>query len=122
VGNIFHAGDGNLHPLVLFDPRDKEQFEKAVKASEEIVRYCVSIGGALTGEHGVGMEKAELMTLMFSEADFALMRRVHAQFNPTGLLNPGKVFPMGKGCGETRVRTGSMATSMHAGTPAGAPA
>ena len=114
VGNIFHAGDGNLHPLVLFDPRDKAQFERAVKASEEIVRYCVSIGGALTGEHGVGMEKAELMTLMFSEADFALMRRVHQQFNPTGLLNPGKVFPMGKGCGETRVRTGPM----HLGVPA----
>jgi len=114
VGNIFHAGDGNLHPLVLFDPRDKAQFERAVKASEEIVRYCVSIGGALTGEHGVGMEKAELMTLMFSEADFALMRRVHSQFNPTGLLNPGKIFPMGKGCGETRVRTGPM----HFGVPA----
>src|SRR5215469_11915154 len=109
VGNIFHAGDGNLHPLVLFDPRKPEEFREAVRVSEEIVRYCVSIGGALTGEHGVGMEKAELMTLMFSEADFALMRRVHAQFNPTGLLNPGKVFPMGKGCGETRVRSSPMA-------------
>lgn len=109
VGNIFHAGDGNLHPLVLFDPRRPEEFREAVRVSEEIVRYCVSIGGALTGEHGVGMEKAELMTLMFSEADFALMRRVHSQFNPTGLLNPGKVFPMGKGCGETRVRTSPMA-------------
>jgi len=105
IGNIFHAGDGNLHPLVLFDPRDRSQFEKAVRASEEIVRYCVEIGGALTGEHGVGMEKSELMTLMFSDADFALMRRVHQQFNPTGLLNPGKVFPIGKGCGETRIRT-----------------
>jgi glycolate oxidase len=114
IGNIFHAGDGNLHPLVLFDPRDKAQFEQAVRVSEQIVRYCVEIGGVLTGEHGVGMEKNELMTLMFSEADFALMRRVHAQFNPTGLLNPGKVFPMGKGCGETRVRTGPM----HAAVPA----
>src|SRR5262249_51380605 len=114
VGNIFHAGDGNLHPLVLFDPRKPQEFREAVRVSEEIVRYCVSIGGALTGEHGVGMEKAELMTLMFSEADFALMRRVHAQFNPTGLLNPGKVFPMGKGCGETRVRT----SPTHLGAPA----
>ena len=111
VGNIFHAGDGNLHPLVLFDPRKPDEFREAVRVSEQIVRYCVSIGGALTGEHGVGMEKAELMTLMFSDADFALMRRVHAQFNPTGLLNPGKVFPMGKGCGETRVRTNPMAHS-----------
>jgi glycolate oxidase len=99
---------------VLFDPRKPEEFREAVRVSEEIVRYCVSIGGALTGEHGVGMEKAELMTLMFSEADFALMRRMHAQFNPTGLLNPGKVFPMGKGCGETRVRT----SPTHLGAPA----
>ncbi len=114
IGNIFHAGDGNLHPLVLFDPRERAQFERAVRASEEIVRYCVSIGGALTGEHGVGMEKNELMTLIFSEADFALMRRVHNQFNPTALLNPGKIFPMGKGCGETRVRT----SPMHAAVPA----
>jgi glycolate dehydrogenase FAD-linked subunit len=108
IGNIFHAGDGNLHPLVLFDPRDREQFRKAVAVSEAIVRYCVEIGGVLTGEHGVGMEKNELMTLMFSEADFALMRRVHRQFNPTGLLNPGKVFPMGKGCGETRIRASAL--------------
>jgi glycolate oxidase len=114
IGNIFHAGDGNLHPLVLFDPRERAQFERAVRVSEEIVRYCVSIGGALTGEHGVGMEKNELMTLIFSDADFALMRRVHNQFNPTALLNPGKVFPTGKGCGETRVRT----SPMHAALPA----
>jgi glycolate oxidase len=79
-----------------------------VQASEAIVRYCVEIGGALTGEHGVGMEKNELMTLMFTDADFALMRRVHSQFNPTGLLNPGKVFPLGKGCGETRIRVSPM--------------
>jgi glycolate oxidase len=105
IGNIFHAGDGNLHPLVLFDPRDRSQFERAVRASEDIVRYCVGIGGSLTGEHGVGMEKSELMTLIFSDDDFALMRRIHREFNPLGLLNPGKVFPLGKGCGETRIRT-----------------
>lgn len=114
IGNIFHAGDGNLHPLVLFDPRDRSQFERAVHAAEEIVRYCVEIGGSLTGEHGVGMEKNELMTLIFSDADFALMRRVHREFNPVGLLNPGKVFPIGKGCGETRIRT----SPMHASVPA----
>ena len=104
IGNIFHAGDGNLHPLVLYDPRDREQFEGAMQASEEIIRYCVEIGGALTGEHGVGMEKSELMPLLFSDEDFALMRRIHDAFNPVGLLNPGKVFPLGKGCGETRIR------------------
>jgi glycolate oxidase len=104
IGNIFHAGDGNLHPIVLFDPRDKMQFERALEASAEIIRYCVEVGGALTGEHGVGMEKSELMPLLFSDADFDLMRRVHDAFNPDCALNPGKIFPLSKGCGEIRVR------------------
>jgi glycolate oxidase len=104
IGNIFHAGDGNLHPIVLYDPRDATQFERAMKASAEIIRYCVEVGGALTGEHGIGMEKSELMPLLFSEADFALMRRVHDAFNPDCSLNPGKIFPLSKGCGEIRVR------------------
>ncbi len=104
IGNIFHAGDGNLHPIVLYDPRDTNAFEKAIAASEEIIRYCVELGGALTGEHGVGMEKNELMTLMFSQADFDLMRRVHDAFNPDSSLNPGKIFPLSKGCGEIRVK------------------
>jgi glycolate oxidase len=103
IGNIFHAGDGNLHPIVLFDPRDKQQFERARHAAAEIIRYCVEIGGALTGEHGVGMEKSELMPLLFSDADFDLMRRVHDAFNPDSALNPGKIFPLSKGCGEIRV-------------------
>src|SRR6266481_3546612 len=104
IGNIFHAGDGNLHPIVLFDPRDKQQFERALQAAAEIIRYCVEIGGALTGEHGVGMEKSELMPLLFSDADFDLMRRVHDAFNPDCSLNPGKIFPLSKGCGEIRIR------------------
>ena len=104
IGNIFHAGDGNLHPIVLYDPRDKEQFKRAIAAAEEIIRMCVSLGGALTGEHGVGMEKNELMTLLFSDADFDLMRRIHDAFNPDSSLNPGKIFPLSKGCGEIRVR------------------
>src|SRR6266581_1239321 len=104
IGNIFHAGDGNLHPIVLYDPRDAAQFERALQASAEIIRYCVEIGGALTGEHGVGMEKSELMPLLFSDADFDLMRRVHDVFNPDSSLNPGKIFPLSKGCGEIRVR------------------
>jgi len=105
IGNIFHAGDGNLHPIVLFDPRDPRQFELALEAASEILRYCVEVGGALTGEHGVGMEKSELMPLVFSDDDFALMRRVHDAFNPNSSLNPGKIFPLGKGCGEIRVRS-----------------
>jgi glycolate oxidase len=102
IGNIFHAGDGNLHPIVLYDPRDQQQFERAIAASEEIIRYCVELGGALTGEHGVGMEKNELMPLLFNDADFDLMRRVHDAFNPDSSLNPGKIFPTSKGCGEIR--------------------
>ncbi|MGB8323988.1 MAG: FAD-linked oxidase C-terminal domain-containing protein [Candidatus Acidiferrum sp.] len=102
IGNIFHAGDGNLHPIVMFDPHDTQQFQKAIAASEKIIRYCVELGGALTGEHGVGMEKSELMPLQFSDADFDLMRRVHDAFNPDSSLNPGKIFPLSKGCGEIR--------------------
>ena len=103
IGNIFHAGDGNLHPIILFDQRDRAQFDRAVSAAGEIMRHCVESGGALTGEHGVGMEKNELMPLMFSESDLDLMRRMRAAFNPEGRLNPGKVFPLGKSCGEIRV-------------------
>ena len=104
IGNIFHAGDGNLHPLILFDERDHAQFQRVVAAGTEIMKHCVSVGGALTGEHGVGMEKNELMPLMFTPEDLDLMGRVRAAFNPDGLLNPGKVLPMGKACGEIRVQ------------------
>jgi glycolate oxidase len=104
IGNIFHAGDGNLHPIVLFDPRNEGEFARAVQCSGEIIRYCVEAGGALTGEHGVGFEKSELMPLLFSDDDFDLMRRVHDAFNPECFLNPGKIFPLSKGCGEIRVK------------------
>ncbi len=109
IGNIFHAGDGNLHPIVLYDPRNQDEFKKAIAASEEIIRYCVELGGALTGEHGIGMEKSELMTLIFSDADFDLMKRVHDAFNPDSALNPGKIFPLSKGCGEKRLRAKELA-------------
>jgi glycolate oxidase len=104
IGNIFHAGDGNLHPLILFDHRDPDQFRRARAAGAEIMQLCVDMGGTLTGEHGVGMEKNELMPLMFTQADLDLMRNVRAAFNPIGRLNPDKVLPLGKGCGETRLR------------------
>jgi glycolate oxidase len=111
ICNIFHAGDGNLHPIVLYDPRDKRLFERAMQASAEIIRYCVEVGGALTGEHGIGMEKSELMPLLFSDADFDLMRRVHDAFNPNCSLNPGKIFPLSKGCGEIRSRPRAQSSS-----------
>jgi glycolate oxidase len=113
IGNIFHAGDGNLHPIVLFDPRDARQFTNAVSIAEEIIRMCVALGGTLTGEHGVGMEKNELMPLLFGDADFDLMRRIHDAFNPDSALNPGKIFPISKGCGEIRIRKAPQA----AGSP-----
>ncbi len=103
IGNIFHAGDGNLHPIILFDPRDRGQYERAIAAAAEIMAHCIAVGGSITGEHGVGFEKSELMPLMFTEADLDAMRRVRHAFNPTGLLNPGKIFPFGKGCGEVRM-------------------
>ncbi|MFQ5696523.1 MAG: FAD-linked oxidase C-terminal domain-containing protein, partial [Terriglobia bacterium] len=104
VGNVFHAGDGNLHPLILFDARDREQFARVVAASNEMMKFCVERGGSITGEHGVGMEKQNLMPLLFSENDLEAMAKVKQVFNPTGRLNPSKMFPLGKSCGELRVR------------------
>ncbi len=103
IGNIFHAGDGNLHPLILFDERDRAQFDRVVTAGGEIMQHCIAVGGALTGEHGIGMEKNELMPLIFTPEDLTLMGRVRAAFNPDGRLNPGKVLPLGKACGEIRI-------------------
>jgi glycolate oxidase len=104
IGNIFHAGDGNLHPIILFDAREEKQFQRAVAAAEEIICFCIEMGGSITGEHGVGMEKDRFMPLLFTEDDLNLMRRVRDAYNPTGLLNPGKIFPSTKVCGEIRVR------------------
>jgi len=104
IGNVFHAGDGNLHPIILFDQRNEQEFRDTVRAGDEILEFCIAMGGSITGEHGVGMEKDRLMPLLFTEADLALMRRVRAVFNPSGLLNPGKIFPNSKGCGEIYVR------------------
>jgi len=104
IGNVFHAGDGNLHPIILFDQRNQQQFRDTLRAADEIIEFCISVGGSITGEHGVGMEKDRLMPLLFSEDDLDLMKRVRSVFNPTGLLNPGKIFPTSKGCGEIYVR------------------
>jgi len=104
IGNVFHAGDGNLHPIILFDQRNEQQFRDTVRAGDEILEFCIQMGGSITGEHGVGMEKDRLMPLLFTENDLALMRRVRDIFNPAGLLNPGKIFPTSKGCGEIYVR------------------
>jgi glycolate oxidase len=94
VANIFHAGDGNLHPLVLYDANDEKQAEKAEQAGAEILELCVTSGGCLTGEHGVGIEKRDLMRVQFSETDLMLQMRIKTVFDPKWLLNPAKVFPL----------------------------
>ncbi len=104
IGNIFHAGDGNLHPLLMFDSRDKDQSRRVLKAASEIIAKCAEMGGSITGEHGVGIEKNELMPLIFSTDDLDMMRRLKLAFDPEGLFNPGKVLPRGKICGELRVQ------------------
>jgi glycolate oxidase len=101
IGNIFHAGDGNLHPLILFDNRDVEQTKRTLAAGKEILEYCLSVGGSITGEHGVGMEKMSMMPAMFTEDDIAVMTRLRNVFNPHGLLNPQKVLPATRSCRET---------------------
>jgi glycolate oxidase len=100
VGNVFHAGDGNLHPLVLYDRRHEGEPEKARQLAEAILELCIDAGGALTGEHGIGVDKACRMPLMFSETDLETMKRVRSAFDPDGTCNPGKVFPTPRLCGE----------------------
>ena len=94
VANVFHAGDGNLHPLVMFNTNVPGEMEKAEKAGEDILKLCVEVGGCLTGEHGVGIEKRDLMTHQFNAADLAQQMRVRGVFDPLWLLNPAKVFPL----------------------------
>jgi len=100
IANVFHAGDGNLHPLIVFDARIPGQTEKAIAAAVEILIACVEFGGSLTGEHGVGIEKRELMPLIFNEHDIAAMKKLRNVFNPNGICNPSKVFPTGASCAE----------------------
>jgi len=101
IGNIFHAGDGNLHPLILFDVRDADQTRRTLAAGREILEYCVSVGGSITGEHGVGMEKSELMPMLFTADDLEVMARLRNAFNPDSILNPQKIFPITRSCRET---------------------
>jgi glycolate oxidase len=94
VANIFHAGDGNLHPLILYNANDPIQLERVELCGAEILKLCVDLGGCLTGEHGVGIEKRELMRLQYTDMDLAQQMRIKAVFDPDWLLNPGKVFPL----------------------------
>ena len=98
VANVFHAGDGNLHPNISFDGRDPDQVRRVAAASKEIMELCVGVGGSITGEHGVGMDKIESMRLIFSESDMDRMLSLRDVFNPKGLCNPGKIIPSYKTC------------------------
>ena len=96
VANVFHAGDGNLHPLILYDSRNEGELHKAEAMGTEIIKACIEMGGSLTGEHGIGLEKRDFMPLMYTDDDLEAMQKVKKVFNPEGLLNPGKIFPAAK--------------------------
>jgi glycolate oxidase len=100
VANVFHAGDGNLHPLILYDANKPGELAAAEACGADILRYCVEVGGVLSGEHGIGVEKRDLMGTMFNEADLEQQLRVKCAFDPDGLLNPGKQFPELHRCAE----------------------
>ena len=102
AGNVFHAGDGNLHPHVLFDAASPQQQAAALEVSHRILRMCIEYGGTISGEHGVGIEKRPMMAELFAPDDLAIMERVRAAFDPDRRLNPGKILPGGSGCGEAR--------------------
>ncbi len=117
IANVFHAGDGNLHPLILFDERDPELTERVIQAGSEIIAECIRAGGSITGEHGVGIEKRDLMALMFSPTDLQVMARIKAVFNPDGRLNPCKLLPATKACIEiSRRRRAALKKPLTIGT------
>jgi glycolate oxidase len=101
IANVFHAGDGNLHPLICFDSRKEGQLQRAIAAGAEIMRLCLSVGGSITGEHGIGMEKIDFIPLMYSPDDLEAMRRVRVVFDRSLRCNPGKLLPTTRSCGET---------------------
>lgn len=100
IANVFHAGDGNIHPVLLFDERDPEQLRKVIDASHDILGACIDLGGSVTGEHGIGVEKIDFMSRLFTESDLAYMRRLRDAFNPRNRCSPFKMLPTAGGCAE----------------------
>lgn len=107
IVNVFHAGDGNIHPILLFDERDKSQIERVMKASDEILSKCIELGGSVTGEHGIGVEKISFMDKLFSSNDLEVMALVRSAFNPTGCCSPGKMLPTAGACGMEHIERDS---------------
>jgi glycolate oxidase len=107
ISNIFHAGDGNMHPIILFDARQPGELQRARAAGDDILRFCIAEGGSITGEHGVGMEKMELIGEQFSDDSLEMIGRFKRLFDPACRLNPGKMLPTGKGCMEIRQPAGT---------------
>ena len=99
IVNVFHAGDGNIHPILLFDERDHAQVERVLAASGEILDECLACGGSVTGEHGIGVEKIGFMRKLFNDDDLAAMTRVREAFNPDNRLSPDKMLPTAGACG-----------------------
>ena len=126
LANVFHAGDGNLHPLICFDSRSPDEVRRVKDAGRELMQVCVNAGGTITGEHGVGLDKRELLPFVFSENDMDAMLRVRAAFDPIGLCNPGKIIPMLRGCGEGRAvshdRESTSSEKSNGNLPQSAPA
>ncbi|HKY10064.1 MAG TPA: FAD-linked oxidase C-terminal domain-containing protein [Candidatus Binatia bacterium] len=108
IANVFHAGDGNLHPNILFDMRSPGELDRVIEAGAATLRACVELGGSITGEHGVGLEKKAYIGLLFSEADLAAMARVRRAFDPDNRFNPAKLFPTPASCGEVRLQPGQI--------------
>ena len=119
VTNVFHAGDGNLHPLFSFDLREPGTLERVLAAADEVVRLCVAAGGAISGEHAIGLEKRDFMPLVFSEDDLAAMACVRSAFDPDGRMNPMKVLPDGARCGDIAAARGHDVARVAADLPEG---
>jgi glycolate oxidase len=109
IVNVFHAGDGNIHPIMCFDERDAEQTRRVMQAGEEILEACLECGGSVTGEHGIGVEKVSLMRKMFTPEDLAVMERFRTALNPSGMLSPAKLLPTAGGCGMEQTHPGRRA-------------
>jgi glycolate oxidase len=103
IVNVFHAGDGNIHPILRFDERDQEQIQRVMAASDEILAKCIELGGSVTGEHGIGVEKISFMNELFTVIDLAVMEDVRNAFNPDGRLSPQKMLPTAGACGMEQI-------------------